>query len=60
MTTPSPSWPGTDDQAAPPPGCPAHGIGPGGLRRLYGPEADTDLAGLYEKLRAEHGAVAPC
>lgn len=35
----------------PPPGCPAH--------RLYGPEAETDPMGLYEKLRAEHGAVAP-
>ncbi|MEU6124309.1 cytochrome P450 [Streptomyces sp. NPDC047123] len=60
MTTPpSPSWPGTDDVAAAPPGCPAHGLGPGGLRRIYGPEADADLAGLYEKLRAEHGPVAP-
>ncbi|MGA4843018.1 cytochrome P450 [Streptomyces sp. G45] len=35
------------------------GIGAGGLRRLYGPEADEDLAGVYEKLRAEHGPVAP-
>ncbi|MET7622436.1 cytochrome P450 [Streptomyces sp. NPDC005408] len=35
----------------PPPGCPAH--------RLYGPEAEADPTGLYEKLRAEHGAVAP-
>ncbi|MGW3043373.1 cytochrome P450 [Kitasatospora sp. NPDC001159] len=60
MTTPFP-----DDAAhVPPPGCPAHGrdiepIGPGGLRRLYGPEAETDPAGLYEKLRAEYGEVAP-
>ncbi|MFE6164823.1 cytochrome P450 [Streptomyces sp. NPDC056486] len=59
MTTPSHSDPGMDSPAMPPPGCPAHGLGPGGLRRLYGPEADTDLGGLYEKLRAEHGAVAP-
>jgi cytochrome P450 len=44
--------------SGPPPSCPAHGTGPGGLRRLYGPEAE-DLQGLYEKLRAEHGAVAP-
>ncbi|MEU9302439.1 cytochrome P450 [Streptomyces sp. NPDC048269] len=36
---------------APPPGCPAH--------RLYGPAAEADPMGLYEKLRAEHGAVAP-
>ncbi|MFD9905344.1 cytochrome P450 [Streptomyces sp. NPDC059063] len=60
MTTPSQSRPGTDQAA--PPGCPAHqtsGLGPGGLRRLYGPEADEDLAGVYEKLRAEHGPVAP-
>ncbi|RSN93985.1 cytochrome [Streptomyces sp. WAC 05379] len=50
---------GTDDpMAAPPPGCPAHGMGPGGLRRLYGPDAE-DLEAVYEKLRAEHGAVAP-
>ncbi|MEU3789813.1 cytochrome P450 [Streptomyces fructofermentans] len=58
--TPEPHSPtGTDDLLSePPPSCPAHGTGPGGLRRLYGPEAQ-DLAGLYEKLRAEHGAVAP-
>jgi len=50
---------GTDDPGlAPPPGCPAHGRGSGGVRRLYGPEAE-DLGALYEKLRAEHGAVAP-
>ncbi|MEU4301748.1 cytochrome P450 [Kitasatospora aureofaciens] len=61
MTTPFP-----DDAAAPvpPPDCPAHGralepVGPGGLRRLYGPEAEADPAGLYEKLRAEYGDVAP-
>ncbi|EST37766.1 hypothetical protein N566_11240 [Streptomycetaceae bacterium MP113-05] len=45
--------------AAPPPGCPAHDLGPDGLRRLYGPEADADPLALYEKLRAEHGPVAP-
>ncbi|MFE9021633.1 cytochrome P450 [Streptomyces sp. NPDC007808] len=58
--TPEPLFPtGTDEpMATPPPGCPAHGIGPGGLRRLYGPEAE-DLGALYEKLRAEHGTVAP-
>ncbi|WP_232792303.1 cytochrome P450 [Actinacidiphila yeochonensis] len=48
----------------PPPGCPAHhagpdAAGPGGIRRLYGPEADADPKALYEKLRAEHGPVAP-
>ncbi|MGW1890876.1 cytochrome P450 [Streptomyces sp. NPDC002004] len=60
MTTPSHPFSGTDEPAlVPPPGCPAHGQGRGGARRLYGPEADHDLAGVYEKLRAEHGAVAP-
>ncbi|MFE0257322.1 cytochrome P450 [Streptomyces sp. NPDC059010] len=47
-----------EPMATPPPGCPAHGIGTGGLRRLYGPDAE-DLQAVYEKLRAEHGAVAP-
>ncbi|WP_223206198.1 cytochrome P450 [Streptomyces xanthii] len=65
MTPPSqPSQPHAydalgDPSLAPPPGCPAHALGPDGLRRLYGPEADEDLAGVYEKLRAEHGPVAP-
>ncbi|MDQ1039811.1 cytochrome P450 [Streptomyces sp. V3I8] len=59
MTPESPFPTGTDDlMTGPPPSCPAHGTGPGGLRRLYGPEAQ-DLAALYEKLRAEHGSVAP-
>ncbi|MFI5686308.1 cytochrome P450 [Streptomyces sp. NPDC051636] len=58
--TPEPhSLTGTDDPApGVPPGCPAHRLGPGGLHRLYGPEAD-ELGELYEKLRAEHGPVAP-
>ncbi|MDQ0989932.1 cytochrome P450 [Streptomyces sp. V3I7] len=58
--TPEPHYStGTDDPAVgPPPGCPAHGRGPGGLHRLYGPEAE-DLGGLYERLRGEHGPVAP-
>ncbi|MFF7211191.1 cytochrome P450 [Streptomyces sp. NPDC008238] len=43
----------------PPPECPAHGLGPGALRRLYGPEAEADPMALYEKLRAEYGPVAP-
>ncbi|GAA2437367.1 cytochrome P450 [Streptomyces glaucus] len=48
---------GTDDALlAPPPGCPAHGLGPGGLHRLHETE---DLPQLYEELRAEHGPVAP-
>ncbi|WP_176737700.1 cytochrome P450, partial [Streptomyces griseus] len=57
MTTPFHHEPGT----VPPPQCPAHNldIGPGGLRRLHGPEAENNPAGLYDKLRAEHGTVAP-
>ncbi|WP_236245652.1 cytochrome P450 [Streptomyces sp. CC210A] len=44
----------------PPPGCPAHSdTGPGGVTRLYGPTAGTDPMGLYERLRAAHGPVAP-
>ncbi|MEU2334045.1 cytochrome P450 [Streptomyces sp. NPDC006654] len=60
--SPRPAAPGTDP--APPPGCPAHDRGqahdrgPGGLQRLFGADADH-LGELYEKLRQEHGAVAP-
>ncbi|MGX1310219.1 cytochrome P450 [Streptomyces calvus] len=41
-----------------PRGCPVahHGAE---LARLYGPEAATDPAGIYERLRKEHGSVAP-
>ncbi|GAU70370.1 putative cytochrome P450 [Streptomyces sp. NBRC 110611] len=44
---------------SPPPECPAHGLGPDGRQRLHGPEARRDPMALYEKLRAEHGPVAP-
>ncbi|MCX4885776.1 cytochrome P450 [Streptomyces sp. NBC_00847] len=38
-------------------GCPvAHGQG---TTRLYGPESATDPHGIYERLRKEHGSVAP-
>ncbi|WP_199742535.1 cytochrome P450, partial [Streptomyces triticirhizae] len=44
----------------PPPGCPAHaGTGPEGVQRLYGSAASADPMGLYERLRTEHGPVAP-
>ncbi|MDG4863417.1 cytochrome P450 [Streptomyces sp. T-3] len=60
MSTPeSTTGSAADSAAAPPPGCPAHGVGPEGIHRLYGPEAESDPRGLYEKLRAEHGSVAP-
>ncbi|MEU7133268.1 cytochrome P450 [Streptomyces sp. NPDC046261] len=49
--------------STPPPQCPASklglGPGPGGRTRLYGPEAEADPYGLYERLREEHGSVAP-
>ncbi|MFF0462177.1 cytochrome P450 [Streptomyces mexicanus] len=50
-----PAGPG-DRTLDPPPGCPAHGLGPGGLHRLH--EA-PDLRELYERLREEYGPVAP-
>ncbi|MFH0519441.1 cytochrome P450 [Streptomyces sp. M41] len=40
-----------------PRGCPfGHGTE---LTRLFGPEAATDPSGIYERLRKEHGSVAP-
>ncbi|WP_316528646.1 cytochrome P450 [Kitasatospora brasiliensis] len=65
MTTPFPEPAVPVRTAALPPGCPAHAgggiapIGPGGLRRLYGPEAEANPASLYDKLRTEHGEIAP-
>ncbi|MER6612521.1 cytochrome P450 [Streptomyces xantholiticus] len=56
MTTPEPSVP---PGPVPPPGCPAHGMSPDALRRLYGAEAEADPQALYEVLRKEHGQVAP-
>ncbi|MFG3003440.1 cytochrome P450 [Streptomyces calvus] len=46
------------DSSDSPRGCPVahHGAE---LARLYGPEAATDPAGIYERLRKEHGSVAP-
>ncbi|WP_369211434.1 cytochrome P450 [Streptomyces flavofungini] len=46
------------DRPDAPRGCPvAHGSAD--LVRLYGPEAETDPRGIYERLRKEHGSVAP-
>lgn len=47
--------------AVPPPGCPAHAAFAQGaeLTALYGPETTADPGGVYEKLRMDHGAVAP-
>jgi cytochrome P450 len=59
VTPEHPTKTGRHDLALdPPPGCPAHGRGPGGLHRLYGPGAE-DLSALYEQLREQHGPVAP-
>ncbi|MFJ4684214.1 cytochrome P450 [Streptomyces sp. NPDC088789] len=54
----TPTTPATAQGLVPPPGCPAHTPGGGAVERIYGPGA-ADLSGLYEKLRAEHGPVAP-
>ncbi|MFF4224553.1 cytochrome P450 [Streptomyces sp. L500] len=59
MTNP-PEHARTDSLMAPPPGCPAHvGGSHAGATRLYGTEAEVDPYGLYERLRAKHGPVAP-
>lgn len=51
---------GGSPAVAPPPGCPAHARGGGaGIARLYGAEAEEDPAAFYERLRAQHGPVAP-
>ncbi|MFI9352729.1 cytochrome P450 [Streptomyces lydicus] len=47
------------DQLTPPPGCPAHGRGADALYRLHDAGVQADLVGVYEKLRAEYGPVAP-
>ena len=50
----------TETATAPPLGCPAHrSSGAPALRRLFGAEAESDPMGLYERLRREHGTVAP-
>ncbi|MFF7314040.1 cytochrome P450 [Streptomyces sp. NPDC008137] len=48
----------TENALQVPGGCPVahHGSD---LARLYGPEAATDPVGIYERLRKEHGSVAP-
>ncbi|MFJ8750523.1 cytochrome P450 [Streptomyces sp. NPDC102441] len=40
-------------------GCPVMHGGADGPTRLYGPDAAIDPQGIYERLRKEHGAVAP-
>ncbi|MEW2357123.1 cytochrome P450 [Spirillospora sp. NPDC029432] len=44
----------------PPPECPAHaGHSAAGLVNLFSPESVSDPMTVYERLRAEHGPVAP-
>ncbi|MEU9015330.1 cytochrome P450 [Streptomyces sp. NPDC048479] len=59
MTTSYPESNGFSAASAPPSGCPAHGLGSTGPRRLYGPEAGDAPRALYAKLREAHGPVAP-
>ena len=56
MTTPTPD--STHSFETPAPRCPM-GAGAGGVRQLYGAEAESQPYALYERLRAEHGTVAP-
>ncbi|MFF8811465.1 cytochrome P450 [Streptomyces pactum] len=50
-----------DSAPAPPAGCPARPgpTGPDGTVRIYGPAYESDPTGVFEQLRADHGAVAP-
>lgn len=61
MTASFPDPSRTTSASEPPPECPAHARfgDPAGLARLLGPEAAENPMGLYERLRAEHGPVAP-
>ncbi|MEU7033068.1 cytochrome P450 [Streptomyces sp. NPDC046237] len=60
MTVPPTDHTTTEPGLVPPPGCPAHtATGAEGVTRLHGPDAVNDPMGLYEKLRATHGPVAP-
>ncbi|MFG2498903.1 cytochrome P450 [Streptomyces sp. NPDC048441] len=40
-------------------GCPVQHGGPGGVARLYGEAVADDHQGSYERLRKQHGTVAP-
>ncbi|WP_137991640.1 cytochrome P450 [Streptomyces vilmorinianum] len=60
MTVPPADHTATEPGRTPPPGCPAHtATGVDSVTRLHGAAAETDPMGLYEKLRAAHGPVAP-
>ncbi|WP_242666876.1 cytochrome P450, partial [Frankia casuarinae] len=61
VSTPIPEAGAESGAAIPPPGCPAHAAFAQDAVRtaLYGPEAQHDPGAVYEKLRAEHGGIAP-
>ncbi|MYT29932.1 MULTISPECIES: cytochrome P450 [unclassified Streptomyces] len=59
MTSFHTDQPGTTSASAPPPECPAHARSTDGIARLFGPEVVEDAPGFFERLRAEHGPVAP-
>ncbi|MGW6939164.1 cytochrome P450 [Streptomyces xanthophaeus] len=60
MTVPPADHTTTEPGLTPPQGCPAHtGTGLDAATPLWGAAAETDPMGLYEKLRAAHGPVAP-
>lgn len=40
-------------------GCPVRHGGPDGVARLYGEHAAKDQQGIYDRLRKQHGTVAP-
>lgn len=59
MSNPHTEQPFTRTATVPPQGCPAHGLEGTPVRRVYGREAEGSPYELYERLRREHGAVAP-
>src|SRR5262245_36422676 len=60
MTVTPSAEPEPTGMASPPPQCPAHaGRGKAGLVNLFAPEAVANPMAIYERLRAEHGPVAP-
>ncbi|MFD8284125.1 cytochrome P450 [Streptomyces solisilvae] len=58
--TPHPDGPGPGPAEPPPARCPVHpALSDSGPVDLLGPENEKDPMGLYERLRVEHGPVAP-
>ncbi|WP_251021509.1 cytochrome P450 [Streptomyces sp. ISL-98] len=59
MNSPSLNGPHNDAAQAASGGCPVRSAAPGGLTRLYGPEASADPHNIYAQLRKQFGSVAP-